>query len=87
MTETIGSSLRLYYETFGRAPVPPVYPRIEVPTGVAVFNEANRPPRELAELYFDLRRWTDMERGGHFPAMENPEGLVNEVREFFRPLR
>jgi len=87
VTETIGSSLRLYYETFGSAPVPPVYPRIEVPTGVAVFNEANRPPRELAEPYFDLRRWTDMERGGHFPAMENPEGLVNEVREFFRPLR
>jgi pimeloyl-ACP methyl ester carboxylesterase len=28
-----------------------------------------------------------MPRGGHFAALEQPEALVNEVREFFRPLR
>ena len=87
LTQTIGSSLRLYLETFGNAPVPPRYARIEVPTGVAAFNEANRPPRELVEPHYDLRRFTVMERGGHFPAMENPAGLVAEVRAFFRALR
>lgn len=87
VTDTIGSSVRLYYESFGTAPVPPVYPRVEVPTGVAAFNEVNRPPRELCEPYYDIRRFTVMDRGGHFPAMENPEGLVDEVRAFFRPLR
>ena len=28
-----------------------------------------------------------MARGGHFAAMEQPEALAREVREFFRPLR
>jgi pimeloyl-ACP methyl ester carboxylesterase len=28
-----------------------------------------------------------MPRGGHFAALEQPEALANEVREFFRPLR
>ncbi|MBW2233668.1 MAG: epoxide hydrolase [Deltaproteobacteria bacterium] len=87
VTNTIGSSIRLYYETFGDAPVPPTYPRVEVPTGVAAFNEVNRPPRELCEPHYDIRRFTVMPRGGHFPAMENPAGLVDEIRAFFRMLR
>ena len=87
VTQTIGSSLRLYRETFGTGPMPPRYERIEVPTGVAAFKEDNRPPRELVEPHYDLRRFTVMERGGHFPAMENPEDLVAEIRAFFRPLR
>jgi pimeloyl-ACP methyl ester carboxylesterase len=28
-----------------------------------------------------------MPRGGHFAALEQPEALATEVREFFRPLR
>jgi len=67
--------------------VPPIYSNVRVPTGVAAFNEVNRPPRELCEPHFDIRRFTVMERGGHFPAMENPHALVDEVRAFFRPLR
>jgi pimeloyl-ACP methyl ester carboxylesterase len=51
------------------------------------FTEANRPPRELAERYFDVRRWTELPRGGRFPPLEEPELLAAEIREFFRPLR
>jgi pimeloyl-ACP methyl ester carboxylesterase len=32
-------------------------------------------------------RWTEMPRGGHFAALEQPELLVNDVREFFRGIR
>jgi len=47
-----------------------------------------RPPRSLAaRTYTDIRRWTDMPRGGHFAAMEQPEALAHEVQTFFRPLR
>jgi len=28
-----------------------------------------------------------MPRGGHFAALEQPEALATEIREFFRPLR
>jgi microsomal epoxide hydrolase len=86
-TRTIGSSMRMYYETFSRGSTITQPPPIGVPTGVAVFNEMNRPPRSLAEPYYDIRRWTVAERGGHFPALENPDTLVSEVRAFFRPLR
>jgi pimeloyl-ACP methyl ester carboxylesterase len=86
-TQTIGSSMRMYYETFSAGSTITQPPRITVPTGVAVFNEINRPPRRLAEPYYDIRRWTVIDRGGHFPALENPEALVAELREFFRPLR
>jgi pimeloyl-ACP methyl ester carboxylesterase len=37
--------------------------------------------------YTRIRRWTKAEQGGHFAALEQPEVLVREVREFFRPLR
>ena len=61
--------------------------RIEVPTGVSLFRDPNGPPRELVEPWYDLRSYTRTERGGHFPALENPDALVRELRDFFRPLR
>jgi pimeloyl-ACP methyl ester carboxylesterase len=45
-------------------------------------------PREWAERsYSDLRRFTRMPRGGHVPAMEEPEFLTEDIRSFLRPLR
>jgi pimeloyl-ACP methyl ester carboxylesterase len=44
-------------------------------------------PRSAAERKYDLRRWTEPDRGGHFAALEQPQILVDEIREFFRPLR
>ena len=60
-----------------------------MPTGYAEFpKEIVRPPRSIAEkTYTDIRRWTVMPKGGHFAALEQPEALAAEVREFFRPLR
>jgi microsomal epoxide hydrolase len=60
----------------------------DVPTGFAMFpKDLTSPPREWAERFFAVKRWTEMPRGGHFAALEEPELLVNEIREFFRPLR
>jgi pimeloyl-ACP methyl ester carboxylesterase len=86
-TGTINSSTRLYYEA--RHDPTRLQPgeRVDVPTGFAMFPTLGIPPRERAERTFDLRRWTEMDRGGHFAAFEEPELLVNEIREFFRPLR
>jgi len=58
-------------------------------TGYAEFpKETLRPPRSLAErTYTQIRRWTKAVRGGHFAALEQPEVLAHEIREFFRPLR
>jgi pimeloyl-ACP methyl ester carboxylesterase len=60
--------------------------RIQVPAAVALFDY--RCPREWAErAYSDLRRFTDMPRGGHFTAMEEPELLAEDLRAFFHALR
>ena len=62
---------------------------VDVPTGYAQFpREIMRPPRSLAaRAYTDIRRWTVMEKGGHFAAMEQPAALAAEVQAFFRALR
>jgi pimeloyl-ACP methyl ester carboxylesterase len=60
--------------------------RIEVPAAVALF-KARYPERYVARAYTDLRRLTYMPRGGHFPALEEPDLLVTDLREFLRPLR
>ena len=62
---------------------------VGVPIGYAAFpREILRPPRSVAARdYTDIRRWTTMERGGHFAAMEQPDALAQEIVEFFRPLR
>ena len=58
------------------------------PAGFALFpKDISSPPREWAERFFNVQRWTEMRHGGHFAAMERPERLAEELREFFRPLR
>ena len=61
---------------------------IEVPSAVARFpKDISYPPREWAERVLDLQHWTEMPRGGHFAALEEPNMLVEDIRDFFRPLR
>jgi pimeloyl-ACP methyl ester carboxylesterase len=84
--------MRGYYDYAHFEPPPPPDARVEVPSGFAVFADSYRPesprtPRELAEHGFNVTRWTEMPRGGHFAALEEPELLAEEIREFFRPLR
>jgi microsomal epoxide hydrolase len=88
VTGAIGSAFWPYYARMHR-PWPIPEGKIGVPTGYVEFpREILRPPRSLAErVYSDLRRWTKMERGGHFAALEQPAALAHEIREFFRPLR
>jgi pimeloyl-ACP methyl ester carboxylesterase len=43
--------------------------------------------RRYVEQENTITRWTDVPRGGHFAALEEPVLLTNDVREFFRDLR
>jgi microsomal epoxide hydrolase len=63
--------------------------RVEVPTGCALFPEELLawPPRSYAERIYNITHWTEMPRGGHFGAMEEPELFVEDVRAFLRTLR
>jgi microsomal epoxide hydrolase len=88
-TGAIGSSFWPYYARMHRPWPIPEGRTVDVPTGYADFpREILRPPRSLAaRTYTDIRRWSVMPRGGHFAALEQPEALAHEIREFYRPLR
>jgi microsomal epoxide hydrolase len=88
-TGAIGSSFYPYYFRRHRGWMIPDGAAVTAPTGYAEFpREILKPPRSLAEkMFVDIRRWTQMKRGGHFAAMEQPEALAEEVHAFFRPLR
>ncbi|MEU4107420.1 epoxide hydrolase family protein [Streptomyces sp. NPDC027717] len=87
LTGTAGSSARIYYERahadhWGMPPEPS-----RAPTAFASFPCENFIVlRHVAERTNDIVRWTEFERGGHFAAMEQPELLVGDIREFFRQL-
>ena len=85
VTQTINPSIRTYYEGMHSWSQPAT--RVEVPVGMALFPKDDPPPRELAERFFNVRRWTEMPRGGHFAAIEVPGLLVEDVRAFFRRFR
>jgi pimeloyl-ACP methyl ester carboxylesterase len=56
------------------------------PTGVAVF-AADTTIRSLMDPAGQISRWSEYDRGGHFPAMEVPDLLVGDIRAFFQGLR
>jgi len=87
VTNTIGSSVFTYYAE-ARSPSLGPSDRVKVPVAVALFpNDAGGvPPRSLAERTLNVRRWTEMPRGGHFAALEQPETYARDVSGFFGEL-
>jgi microsomal epoxide hydrolase len=88
VTDTIASANRIYAETsragFG-ASLPAT--RVPVPMGYTKFpGDAFKPPRRWVERLYDVHRWSEVDEGGHFPALEVPELLAAEVRAFFRSI-
>jgi hypothetical protein len=61
---------------------------IGVPTGIANYPaEITKIPRRWVEARYHVTHWAEMERGGHFAAMEVPDLFVDDVRTFFRAVR
>ena len=83
LTETLASSTRIYKES------PSWGAQLEssgVPTGCALF-PGNLTVRGIAEQQNAVVHWSEFDRGGHFAALEAPDLLVADIREFFRKLR
>ena len=89
VTQTIASSMRLYWESRKSGLWSAPAPYVGVPTGVARYpkEEIIRPPRAWVERQYNLTRWEVMPRGGHFAAMEQPELFARDLQRFFATLR
>ncbi|MBB5790162.1 epoxide hydrolase family protein [Jiangella mangrovi] len=84
LTGTGGSAA---YAGYAQAPAWGVTKEISgVPTAALVFAH-DVAIRRYAETENRITRWNDVDRGGHFAALEEPELLLADVREFFRDLR
>jgi pimeloyl-ACP methyl ester carboxylesterase len=94
-TESIGSSFLPYYDFSHASALTWIAEMMKkwvgsskVPAAFALFpKDISQPPRELAERFFNVQRWTEMPRGGHFAAAEEPELLAEDLREWFRGFR
>jgi pimeloyl-ACP methyl ester carboxylesterase len=87
LTGTAGSAARVYYERahadYWDQPIEPS----GTPTALADFAHDNFIPlRHIARRTNNIVRWTGFPRGGHFPALEEPELLVADIRAFFHDL-
>jgi epoxide hydrolase len=88
VTDTVGSGVAYYRGSAEDGPG--ARDKTMVPTGFAVFPKemtALQPPRVMLERDFNLTHYTKMPKGGHFACLEQPALLVQDVRDFFRPLR
>ena len=88
LTQTIHSSIRMYHEIsnsplkFGKDDF------VKTPVGFAKFpKEIPTPPRDYIEKGFNVVHWTEMPKGGHFPALEQPKLLADDMIRFFEKLK
>ncbi|HEY2791820.1 MAG TPA: epoxide hydrolase [Micromonosporaceae bacterium] len=86
-TGTAGSSATLYYESAHDPSAWAPKPRGTVPTGVIVTATTDVAVRRFADRDHHVTHWTEVERGGNFLALEQPQLLIDDVRAFFASLR
>lgn len=92
VTGSITSSMGDYYDNRRWQGEPHLGPDdvVQVPTAIALFSRMfvpeGEPPREWAERLYDVRRWTEMPRGGHFGPAEEPELVARDIAAFYASL-
>ncbi|MDA7447309.1 epoxide hydrolase [Candidatus Pelagibacter ubique] len=91
VTKTFNTATWIYYgrrEEGGRF-FPKDFKKMEIPTAAAIFpaEMSEWPPKSYVDRMFNITQWTEMPRGGHFAALEEPELLVNDLVKFSRTVR
>ncbi|CAL8312729.1 unnamed protein product [Lota lota] len=82
----IVSSMRFYKENFSAILGPHTKVPVYVPTGVACFPNELMHTTQLwvKQKYHNLRSFSNMARGGHFAAMEEPQLMAQDLLAFIR---
>ena len=91
ITNTFNSASWIYFgrrEEGGRN-FPKSFKKINVPTGIAKFPKEmlEWPPKSYLDRIFKIYQFTEMKKGGHFAALEQPDILVKDLRKFLRSLK
>jgi pimeloyl-ACP methyl ester carboxylesterase len=82
-TQTAGSAARIYYETVHQRATEKTI-KIDTPTYFAIFpKDCIQIPEAFGKRMFNIKRWKNMPKGGHFPALETPDLLAKDIRDVF----
>ncbi len=83
-TDTVGSAMRIYREDRLTEGETAPHPRLQTPVAYADFpREVAVPPFRWITQKYDVVQKTEMPRGGHFAALEQPDLLLDDIRRFF----
>ncbi len=90
VTKTFNTATWIYYgrrEEGGRT-LPKEHLPLKVPTAVALFPKEylEWAPRSYVERIYNIKQWTEMSDGGHFAALEQPDLLIKDIKDFARIL-
>ena len=90
VTRTAGSSLLPYWNyQYNPCSALPADNPVPTPTAIDIFGGETvpfpKPPRDLAERYFNVVAWAEHDTGGHFPAVAEPHLLAQCLQRAFRP--
>tara|TARA_Y100000590_G_scaffold97234_1_gene110575 strand:- start:3 stop:1142 length:1140 start_codon:yes stop_codon:yes gene_type:complete len=90
VTKTFNTASWIYYgrrEEGGRF-LPKEHLPLKTPTAAALFPKEylEWAPKSYVERIYNIQRWTQMPKGGHFAALEQPDLLVKDIRDFAKSL-
>jgi len=91
VTKTFNTASWIYYgrrEEGGRS-LPKEHLPLKVPTAVALFPKEylEWAPRSYVERIYNIQQWTEMPKGGHFAALEQPDLLIKDIKDFNKKLK
>ena len=90
VTKTFNTASWIYYGRVGEGGryIPKELLPIKIPTAVALFPKEylEWAPRSYVERIYNIKRWTEMSKGGHFAALEQPDLLIKDIRDFVKSL-
>jgi len=90
VTKTFNTASWIYYGRVseGGRYIPKELLPIKIPTAVALFPKEylEWAPRSYVERIYNIKRWTEMSEGGHFAALEQPDLLIKDIRDFVKSL-
>ena len=91
LTKSFNTASWIYYgrrEEGGRY-FPKDFKKIKTPTGIAMFpaEMSAWPPKSYLDRMFNIKQITQMAKGGHFAALEQPDLLIEDIVKFSSVLK
>ena len=90
VTKTFNTASWIYYGRMkeGGRSLPREHLPLKTPTAAALFPKEylEWAPKSYVERIYNIQQWTEMPRGGHFAALEQPDLFVKDIVDFSKKI-